>query len=76
MTDMTGQMGNVRLPRAGHKAGHLGAPPLGGDRRQGGNHEFDDCADCGTAVPANPTFAVNRCVPCAVRAGREEEART
>ena len=24
--DMTGQMGNVRLPKAGHKAGHSGAP--------------------------------------------------
>jgi hypothetical protein len=28
------------------------------------------CADCVREVPPNPAFAVNRCAPCAIRAGR------
>ncbi len=35
MTDNAGQMGNVRPPTAGQKAGHSGAPPLGGDPLSG-----------------------------------------
>lgn len=30
MTDNAGQIGNVRFPRAGQKAGQQGTPPLGG----------------------------------------------
>ena len=35
MTDKAGQIGNVRFPTAGQKAGHLGSPPLGGDPLSG-----------------------------------------
>ena len=33
----------------------------------------DTCHDCGTAIEANPSFVINRCVQCAIRAGNEDK---
>ncbi len=43
MTDNAGQMGNVRLPTAGQKAGQRGAPPLGGDPLSGLSERVPRC---------------------------------
>ena len=55
-------------------APQMPAPSLEGQAGAGADSDSAVCADCGTTVPADPSFAVLRCTICAVRAGREERA--
>ncbi len=43
--------------------------------REPPSHPEAECADCGRPVPPAPHFAVLRCPPCAIKAGRTEAAR-